>query len=221
MDVLLLRAFDSAGMCLPSRCLAIGIHVTTLFSHLHLGSSSGISCSGSLSKTLYAFLISRMRTAWLHYQFQLSWVHHSINIWLQTTTDRDGTAVQSGNIQCYHFSMFFGGSLLLSGFEPRRGQRLLSSPRHLDRLWSAPSFLSSGYRQIIPTWPKRPMGDIDIRRVQCKNGEFPLSQNLRKRRKNPYLESDHGVASHWLWQRNNSLLQIRWAIRFIDLYEKM
>jgi hypothetical protein len=28
MDVLLLRAFSSAGMCLPSRCLTMGIHVT-------------------------------------------------------------------------------------------------------------------------------------------------------------------------------------------------
>jgi hypothetical protein len=28
MDVLLLRAYASAGMCLPSRCLAMGLHVT-------------------------------------------------------------------------------------------------------------------------------------------------------------------------------------------------
>jgi hypothetical protein len=28
MDVLLLRVFVSAGMCLPSRCLAVGLHVT-------------------------------------------------------------------------------------------------------------------------------------------------------------------------------------------------
>jgi hypothetical protein len=28
MDVVLLRAFASAVMCLPSRCVAVGIHVT-------------------------------------------------------------------------------------------------------------------------------------------------------------------------------------------------
>jgi hypothetical protein len=28
MDVLLLRAFASAGMCLPSRCFTMGMHVT-------------------------------------------------------------------------------------------------------------------------------------------------------------------------------------------------
>jgi hypothetical protein len=28
VDVLLLQAFASGGMCLPSRCLAMGIHVT-------------------------------------------------------------------------------------------------------------------------------------------------------------------------------------------------
>jgi hypothetical protein len=33
IDVLLLRALAPAGMCLPSRCLAVGIHVTILSSH--------------------------------------------------------------------------------------------------------------------------------------------------------------------------------------------
>jgi hypothetical protein len=33
IDVLLLREFACAGTCLPSRCLAMGIHVTT-FSRL-------------------------------------------------------------------------------------------------------------------------------------------------------------------------------------------
>jgi hypothetical protein len=31
MDVLLLRAFASAGVFLPSRCVAIGIHVTIFY----------------------------------------------------------------------------------------------------------------------------------------------------------------------------------------------
>jgi hypothetical protein len=30
VDVLLLRAYAHAGMCLPSRCLAMGVHVTIL-----------------------------------------------------------------------------------------------------------------------------------------------------------------------------------------------
>jgi hypothetical protein len=32
MDVLLFRAFTSAGICLPTRCLAMGVHVAISFS---------------------------------------------------------------------------------------------------------------------------------------------------------------------------------------------
>jgi hypothetical protein len=32
MDVLLLRAYASAGMCLLSPCLAVGLYVTLIFS---------------------------------------------------------------------------------------------------------------------------------------------------------------------------------------------
>jgi hypothetical protein len=35
LDVLLLRMFAPAGMCLPSRCLAVGIHVTILWEKLY------------------------------------------------------------------------------------------------------------------------------------------------------------------------------------------
>jgi hypothetical protein len=45
-------------MCLPGRCLAMGIHVTILSSHLRLCLPLGVFPSGFLTKLLHEFLFS-------------------------------------------------------------------------------------------------------------------------------------------------------------------
>jgi hypothetical protein len=66
-DVILLRALATTGMCLQCRCLAMGLYITILSSHVRLGLPSGVPPSGFPTKPLYAFIFSSMRTTCLSY----------------------------------------------------------------------------------------------------------------------------------------------------------
>jgi hypothetical protein len=56
MDVLLLGAYASAGMCLPSRCLAMGLYVTILSCQLRLGLPSGMNINNKTEIRLRGYV---------------------------------------------------------------------------------------------------------------------------------------------------------------------
>jgi hypothetical protein len=52
MEVLLLRAFASAGMCILSRCLAMGIHVTISFNRFSRNFSVSVAHVNAASQVI-------------------------------------------------------------------------------------------------------------------------------------------------------------------------
>jgi hypothetical protein len=56
MEVLLLSAFASAGICIPSRCLAMGIHVTISVNHFSRNFSVSVAHESATSQVIILYI---------------------------------------------------------------------------------------------------------------------------------------------------------------------